>query len=199
MIKTILFDIGGVVTHTDFPSLYAHFAARIGVSPEYVRTYHETHFAEMLVGKITLEQFWNDLKNAGANPQADFKKIWIEEALKIRKIDNDVIELIATLRKKYKVGTLSNLTVTRKMIDEEIQLYEHFDIVVLSCVEGVKKPDPRIYEIALSRAGVSPNEVIFVDDQQKCTLPAEALGIKTVLFENTAQCIEKLKNLGVTI
>ena len=57
---------------------------------------------------------------------------------------------------------------------------ELFEIVVDSSEVGMRKPDPRIYELTCSRAGVRPDESVFLDDNVDNVAAARALGIETV-------------------
>ena len=87
MIKTIIFDIGGVITKTDFKKIYSDFAIRIGITPEFVINYHKEKVEDLLLGNITLDGFWKDMREAGGNPDLDYSTIWIEEAIKNREIN----------------------------------------------------------------------------------------------------------------
>ena len=199
MIKTIIFDIGGVVTHTDFKAIYSNFAHRIGVTPEFVVEYHKIHLADLLLGNITAEKFWQDMRDAGANTKLDFEKIWVEEGVRNREVNQGLLDIIAKLRKHYSVGTLTNLTASRLLIDQEMDLYSHFDYAVLSCVEHLKKPDPAFYRLALSRAEAKPEEAIFIDDKEEPVAGAESVGIKGVLYHypDNAALEVRLKEIGV--
>jgi epoxide hydrolase-like predicted phosphatase len=57
---------------------------------------------------------------------------------------------------------------------------ELFEIVVDSSEVGMRKPDPRIYELTCSRAGTRPDESVFLDDNVDNVAAARALGIETV-------------------
>lgn len=59
-------------------------------------------------------------------------------------------------------------------------LAETFDVVVESAVEGLRKPDPRIYELTCERLGVEPTEAVFLDDLGANLKPARALGMTTI-------------------
>jgi HAD superfamily hydrolase (TIGR01509 family) len=59
----------------------------------------------------------------------------------------------------------------------------------------VKKPDPRIYRIALARLNMMPAETIFVDDMAENVDAARALGMRGVQFKNTAQTIAEAQAL----
>lgn len=57
-----------------------------------------------------------------------------------------------------------------------------FDAVIVSCEVGVCKPDPRIFELCLSRLGVEPAEALFVDDRLENVEAAATLGLQTVHY-----------------
>jgi len=201
MIKTIIFDIGGVITHSDFKAIYSGFAERIGIPPEFVIEYHKIHLDDLLLGNITLDGFWTDMRKAGGNPNLDYAKIWIEEGVKHRRVNKELLDIIGQLRKHYSVGTLTNLTPLRELIDLEMHLYSHFDFSAFSFREHVKKPDPAFYELALKRARTEPEEAIFIDDKEQCTIGAEAVGMKSILYvyPDNAKLLLDLKKLGISI
>jgi epoxide hydrolase-like predicted phosphatase len=201
MIKTIIFDIGGVITHTDFPKIYSSFADRIGIAPEIVIEYHKKNLDDLLLGNTTAERFWRDMRDAGGNPKLNFEEIWVEEGLKNRNINDGMFPLIEKLRKQYPVGTLTNLTASRLLIDKKTDLYSHFDYTILSCEEHLKKPDQAFYRVALSRANVQPVEAVFVDDKEEFVAAAEHVGMKGIVYSypNNDALIEKLKGIGIAI
>lgn len=198
-IKAIIFDIGGVVTFSDFQALYTNFANRIGVLPTFVSQYHKDNWNNLLFGNTGLEQFFQDMKNAGAKDGMDLKSVWLEEALKIRRVNTELLDLIDKLRKNHTVGVLSNLSPSRLMVDEYMGIYNHFDFVVLSCQEHLKKPDPKFYALALQKAQVNATETIFVDDKPNNIITAREIGLKDVLYTDNNKFLEDLINLGVQI
>jgi len=66
---------------------------------------------------------------------------------------------------------------------------------VTSAEEGVMKPDPRIFEVALARTGAQPAEAIFVDDMEENVVAARALGIHAIHFTDTESTIAQLVRL----
>ena len=64
-----------------------------------------------------------------------------------------------------------------------------FDHVVESSRVGVRKPDPRFYEIACELAGVAPDEVVFLDDLGVNLKPARAMGMTTIKVDDPDQAI----------
>jgi putative hydrolase of the HAD superfamily len=84
----------------------------------------------------------------------------------------------------HSVGLISNFEEWLQEMLVELEVGHLFDITVISGIEGVEKPDPRIYEIALERAGVSPSEAVHVGDSVRMDVePAGRLGIHTVLLD----------------
>jgi len=70
---------------------------------------------------------------------------------------------------------------------------ELFELVVDSGFEGVRKPDPRIYEVTLQRLGVAAEATLFVDDMEVNCDAARALGMQAVHFRSNAQAIGEIE------
>lgn len=182
MIKTIIFDIGGVLTFTNFETIYNDFAEKAGVSSEFVVNYHRTHMDKLILGTTSLEQFFADMSIESGKSGLELQKVWFEVSLPRRKVNQELLDLTTDLRNKYSIGTLTNLSPHRKILDDAMGLYSYFDYKVLSCDAGLKKPDPRFYNLALKAAGAEPEEAIFVDDYKGNVDAAESMGIKSILY-----------------
>lgn len=55
------------------------------------------------------------------------------------------------------------------------------DVVVESAVEGMRKPDPKIYTLLCERLGVAPRDMVFLDDIGRNLKPAAAMGIMALV------------------
>lgn len=111
--------------------------------------------------------------------------------------NDELVEYVNTLRPAYKLGMLSNVS-GRDRLDirfEPGQLDELFDVVVASGDEGTIKPEPQIYEIALERLGVLPEECVFIDDILENCEAADALGIHSIQYLGLQQTITDLEAL----
>ncbi|KAM4709179.1 acyl-CoA dehydrogenase family member 10 [Discoglossus pictus] len=72
-----------------------------------------------------------------------------------------------------------------------------FDVIVESCLEGVCKPDPRIYQICAERLGVQARDSVFLDDLGQNLKAAAKIGFSTIKVEDSNEAIEQLeKQLG---
>lgn len=64
---------------------------------------------------------------------------------------------------------------------EKFGILKYIDVVVASAEEGVAKPDKRIFEIALERAGCKPEETVMVGDRlDNDIVPANEIGMITI-------------------
>ncbi|XP_007529640.1 acyl-CoA dehydrogenase family member 10 isoform X2 [Erinaceus europaeus] len=72
---------------------------------------------------------------------------------------------------------------------------KQFDVVVESCLEGICKPDPRIYKLCLERLGLKPSESIFLDDLEPNLKAAACLGIHTIKVNDPEAAVKELETL----
>ena len=80
------------------------------------------------------------------------------------------------------------------------QIMDMFDVVVESSKVGIRKPDPRIYELICEQMEITPNETVFLDDLGINLKPARALGMTTIKVLDAAQALDELEShLGLTL
>ncbi|XP_069877579.1 acyl-CoA dehydrogenase family member 10-like isoform X1 [Dipodomys merriami] len=72
---------------------------------------------------------------------------------------------------------------------------KQFDVVVESCVEGICKPDPRLYQLCLQRLGLQPSDSIFLDDLGPNLKAAASLGIHTIKVDDPETAVKELEAL----
>jgi putative hydrolase of the HAD superfamily len=82
------------------------------------------------------------------------------------------------------LGVISNFEEWLERLLEALEVSHFFDVTVISGVEGVEKPDPRIFEIALERTGVPAAEAVYVGDHPFFDVEAAAkVGMVSVLID----------------
>ncbi|WGK64463.1 HAD family hydrolase [Croceiramulus getboli] len=102
-------------------------------------------------------------------------------------------------RKEYMVYALTNWSgETFPKAMKKFEFLHRFDGIVVSGDEGMKKPSADIYHLLLERYEVDPEEAVFIDDNLKNVVAAQALGIRSIPFSNPDQLAWSLKTLGVT-
>ncbi|MEZ4104429.1 MAG: HAD family phosphatase [Candidatus Paceibacterota bacterium] len=197
MIKAIFFDIHKVITQGDFRDIYRGFAKRTLIPLEKVVDYHEQNLGGLLLGSISSDQMLTDFGLEDTMTLKEMIDVWTEETVKNMVVDAEMTGLLKELRKSYRLAALTNLTEQRLGADMRMGLYDYFDYKVLSCGEGVKKPDREFFIRALEIVEVKPKEVIFVDDQLKNIKAAEELGIKSIQFTDYRSFKQELVSLGI--
>ena len=108
------------------------------------------------------------------------------------------LELARTLSAKYFMGTINNES--RELNEYRIQnfgLAEHFDVFVSSCYVGLRKPDERIYKLALDLTQHTAQECCFIDDRPPNLEGAAKAGFAAVLMKDPQQLRRDLQALGV--
>jgi putative hydrolase of the HAD superfamily len=82
------------------------------------------------------------------------------------------------------LGIVSNFEAWLEELLGMLGVRDAFPVRVISGVEGIEKPDPRIFELAMSRAGVDPQGSVYVGDNPEFDVdPPAALGMFTVLID----------------
>jgi putative hydrolase of the HAD superfamily len=75
----------------------------------------------------------------------------------------------------------------------------YFDVFLSSCYVGLRKPDPKFFELALDVLQRDAEEVALIDDRQGNCDAAQALGIQAIHYQDEAQCAQALERLGLGI
>ena len=105
--------------------------------------------------------------------------------------------LVKKLRKKYRVVILSNNnSEAYGLFDRKFGFSRLFDDAVVSGRVGVKKPDPKIFQILLGRFGVKGKDCAFIDDNVDNLVPAKQMGINTFKFDSIQQLVPQLRKAG---
>jgi putative hydrolase of the HAD superfamily len=80
---------------------------------------------------------------------------------------------------------------------DQFALGAYFDVFLSSCYLGLRKPDPKMFELALDVLQREADEVAFIDDRQHNCDAAAALGIHAIRYQDEAQCVRALEQLGI--
>ena len=188
-IKAILFDFFGVIRSDEYESwLKRHGYERTGAFAEISKSSDS--------GATTLQQSFDELSSLSHIPALDIQL----EFETYDTVDEDVVKIIRTLKKHYKIGLLSNsngdhLRDTLK----ECGLGSLFDEIVISGEVGYIKPSKEIFLYALNQMQAKPEETIFIDDNKVNVDSAIKLGIKGLWFKDSQTLENDLRNLGFKV
>ena len=202
MIKAIIFDAGGVlfnskrslfdapidyiVSITNQPRDLVDKVYREVIKDSEYKEVSQKELWERIMAKLNIQVLFN-----GQNP--------IVEGFKKFRRNEELFPIIRRLKINYKLAIVSNANAVEAATPQVAEMYREFDTVILSYKVGVRKPDPKIYQIAINRLQMASEEIIFVDNSQENFGEANKLGLKGILFKNVEQLKDELKHLGVQI
>ena len=181
--KNIVFDLGGVLFARDkskcTPELIEFFSfLRAPRMPFFWEEYDR--------GSSTLDEVTVTVSEMTGRSVEACSAI-LQLAIDLQEPVKPTERLIGDLKAAgYKLYVLSNMS--REFIDflRRFPVYGLFDGEVVSCEEGVVKPEPEIYRRLLGRYGLDPAQTLFIDDRPANIAAAAALGIRGQLFDHSA-------------
>lgn len=197
MIKSIVFDWGGVLIKNPEPDLLKYFAEYFNTNTETYKNHNKKYIDSFQKGKLPEKKYWEKICKDLQVKKPTEKSLWKKAFKTVYQEKKENFSLIKMLRKNgYQIGFLSNTEIPSMNFFLE-QRYYMFDVLVFSCKEGYRKPERKIYEITLNRLKTNPEETLFIDDKEEFRRGAEKLGIHTILYKNSQQLKEKLKSFSI--
>jgi HAD superfamily hydrolase (TIGR01549 family) len=109
----------------------------------------------------------------------------------------EVKPLLNSLHEKYPIVMVSNFYGNLKSVLDDFGILSYFQEVVESAVVGVRKPDPAIYALGVTKIGLPAQEVLVVGDSySKDMVPAKAVGCQTLWLKGQTWGEDKLQDTG---
>ena len=202
-IKALFFDFGGVFTYSPISAI-AEYAQQVNADPmvlgalvfgDYGKdTDHSWHKLER--GEISFEQAANEI--AAAAKQAGFE-IDLIEAFSTMGVESqdlvrsDMVDKSKKLKAEgYQMAMITNnireySAMWRKLFEVE-DIFEH---IIDSSQEGMRKPNPDIYHLAMERVGVKPENSLFLDDLEVNVNAAMQVGMQSILVTDDSDATFK--------
>lgn len=201
MIDALLFDLGNVLIRWD----------------------PRNHYAERFATAAEMEAFLADVASNAWNHEMDLGKPFAQAIAERSALHPDHAELLAewqshwermlggaieesvalledARRAGYRVAALTNWSAeTYPKAKARFPFLDWFEDVVISGVEGIGKPDPAMFALALRRTGFIAERTVFIDDNLPNIVGAQAAGMKTVHFTSPAECRAELRAMGVRV
>ncbi|MGB8538584.1 MAG: HAD family phosphatase [Acidobacteriaceae bacterium] len=199
-ISTILWDVGGVLLTNGWDHLErAAVLEKFQVDSDAFEQRHELANDPWEKGLITAEEYL--LRTVFYEPRpftpADFLQAMKERSVLLPHTAMRILQELAA-SEEIELAMLNNEA--RELNDYRIEQFElgrYFDSFFSSCYVGLRKPDPKIFDLALDVLQRDPEEVAFIDDRQGNCDAAETLGIHAIRYIDEAQCVHALERLGL--
>lgn len=199
-IKNVVFDIGNVIVRWAPLEI-----ARL--------TFSDVETSEQLVKSIFQSETWMNL-NKGLISEADAKwqyqssiglsDLECERLFYYIKQTQLLIFGSVDLLKRVKAAGYNVYALTdnvHEIVDHlksEYTFWPLFDGVIVSADLGLLKPQAEIYQALLTQNQIEASETVFIDDMPYNVEGAKVVGISAIQFENSAQCEDALKALGLS-
>lgn len=190
-IKTIVFDLGGVLIDLNFQRALDAFAqAGLTDMAHEVQSFsREGIFMDLELGNIRTEDFFKAIQKK-ANDSLSLKQIADYWNLILLDIPQEKLELVRKLRKHYTVHLLSNTNephweyICQTCFNKDgYTVNDYFEKIFLSYEMHLAKPDKAIFEQMLQEARLNPEETLFIDDSEANCRAASALGIQVHYYK----------------
>lgn len=197
-IAAVVFDLGGVVMESPLHAI-ARYERDHGLEPNainraIVAAGADSAWSRLERGELASADFFPafeaDCRAHGVELSVARVMAYIAEAAVPRPA---MIEAIRRIRARaLRVAALTNNWVTSEVRPERAALRRLFHVFIESSVVGMRKPDPRIYELTCSELGVEPARTAFLDDIGRNLKSARALGMTTIKVENPDVALREL-------
>ena len=196
--KTAVFDLGGVLIHWDPRLLYRKMLPTEEAVEHFLSTVCTPEWNARQDAGRPLDEGIAELV-ARFPDQAHLIEAWRDRLTEmVRPIDGSVRILRELRERGIPLYVLSNWGNDElEIIRGGFPFLEWFQGILLSGDVGILKPDPEIFGILLSRHGLRPEEVAFIDDNKPNIEVARRLGFRSVLFTSPADLRLELEGLGL--
>jgi len=201
-IRAAFFDFGGVILSSPFEA-FNGFEERIGLPRDFIRTVNSTNpdvnaWARFERSEVRFDEFC-DLFEAECHALGHVVDARALMPLLAGEIRPAMVEAVRRCRERLITACLTNNWISLgdfppdARADGRDEALDHFDHVIESSKVGVRKPDPRFYELACETCGVAPEEAVFLDDLGVNLKPAAAMGMTTIKVVDPSHALTALE------
>jgi len=196
-IDAVVFDFGGVFTPSPFDAVRA-VGESAGLDADQAMAFvfgaydrdtdHPWHRAER--GELSLDDTRNQIRDQARLLGLELDLYDVLAAMSGTAVRDDMVERSWALKTAgHRLAMITNNVVEfREFWRTMLPLDELFDVVIDSSEVGMRKPDPRIFRLALeSLGGIDPARSVFLDDYPGNVVAAEAVGMHAILVETDYQ------------
>lgn len=193
MSSIVLWDVMGTLVHDPF---FVEMPEFFGMSFEaLLQEKHPSAWVEFELGKCSEEEFLESFFTDGR----DFdREGFVREVRSSYRWLPGLEELLAELcNAGCTMHAFSNYPVWYQLIEGRLRLSRFLDWTFVSCLTGLRKPDPAAYAHVLTELGVPADQCVFIDDRVRNCEAARQIGIRSVVFEGAGPLRRSLRDAGV--
>jgi putative hydrolase of the HAD superfamily len=207
MIKAIFWDFGGVLTTGPFGA-FKRFERENNLPQNFIRMINAANpdtnaWARLERSEISLEEFDREFEKEtrlAGHPVGGFQVLQLIAG----DLVPDMVDVLRRCKQHFCNACLTNNMNIGDHDGDQLagdraagfqKVMELFDYVVESSKVGVRKPDPRLYEMACEIVSVEPPQVVFLDDLGVNLKPARAMGMKTIKVADHGAAIKELEEI----
>jgi putative hydrolase of the HAD superfamily len=202
MLEAIIWDFGGVLTTSPFEA-FARFESERGLPADIIRrtnaaNHWENAWAKFERAEVDLETFDQLFAAESLLLGAEVRG---KDVLPLLSGDlrPEMVEALRRVKSRFKTGCITNNLPANAIgshggrslyIAEVMTLFDH---IIESARIGLRKPDPRIYEMMTDALGVDPKACVYLDDLGVNLKPAREMGMITIKVVSAPQAIAELE------
>ncbi len=201
MIKTIVFDLGGVLFSEGKSVAIKNLTEKHNYNKDVVlNLLMSPKSLKLRRGLLSDSEFWG--WGQSILPEGYDANLIKEEWYNSYLLDEELFNLIKRIKKseKYKLVIFSgNIESRVEFLDQKYDFRKYFDTEVYSFDYHLNKPNKKFVEDMLNAVNSEPGEIVYIDDARECILPAQELGINTIIYSRgkTKDLERKLQEFGV--
>ena len=105
------------------------------------------------------------------------RPLWTNEGVRLYP---ETIGVLEKLSQNYRLGIVANQSTSIRELLKVWGIESYFQLIILSEEVGLSKPDPTIFTLALQKANIPADRVVYVGDSDNDILPAKSLGMYTI-------------------
>ena len=207
LITAVLFDFGGVITTSPFEA-FAQYEAELGLPPDSIRQINSTNpddnaWAKMERSEVTLPEFCQLF-------EAEAKSIGLELSGErvlgclSGEVRPQMVHALSILKERLPIGCITNnmksghgsgMSRTPEQAEKIAEIMTMFEVVIESAKVGLRKPDPRIYQMACDELQVAAERCVYLDDLGINCKPAAALGMRAIKVVDPDEALSDLEKI----
>ena len=199
MIKAIIFDLGGVCFDIDWIKINEEMIKKFNITTLVKSAGNEkaiAYYKEALEGKRPPSDMFKELNKENHNLD-EVITFYKEMYKKYKKHNPQIYKLIKKLKKKFIVICLSDTNPIHFETHQEQETIKDFHRVFTSFQIGSIKRDANTFKKVIKDLSVSPEEILFIDDNEKNIEVAKSLCIQTIVYSTYENLIGELKALKI--